>query len=112
MYVPTVHRLESSPGTTSCSIGSEPAAASKASSSASGSVADQRGPPEAALERQRIRRLDDRRVAELARDALGLGAVGGVGGTRGRDAGAGRGLVLVALVLQRPDDVPAGAGQR
>ncbi len=69
-------------------------------------------PALARLEGDADGRLDDRRVAQLGRGALGAGAVVREPRRRHGHAGAARGLDLRALGQQRPDDVPAGAGQR
>ena len=99
-------------GSTSCSSGSQSAALRQASTSSSGVVADEHRPPEAPLERDRIARLDDGRVAERAprpraprprcrrRTCSGTPMPGGLGDR-----------VLVALALQRLEHVPAAAGQ-
>ena len=76
-----------------------------------GRLAHEHGPAEAALERDRVAGLDDRRIGQLRPRRARLVLV--VGGERERHADAGglRDGVLMALPLQRLEHVPAAPGQ-
>ena len=111
MYEPTVQSVASSPGITSCSRGSQSAALRQASSSSSGRLAHEHGPAEAPLERDRIARLDDGRVGQRGRGRARLVLAVGRERERHADAGALGDRVLMALLLQRLEHVPAAARQ-